>query len=267
MNDQLGIVLSGGGVRGMAHIGFLQALEENGISPQFISGASAGALIGGMYAAGREPAEMLEFFKTTPLYKYAFYTNDKPGMMDTDKYYSIYEKYFPTNFSDLEKTLFVTATNLLDGHTAVFSEGELIPTLLASAAIPPLFTPVELDGNFYADGGIMNNFPVEPLQKPCHQILGSFSNSVKPVTKEDILWSTSLVKRAAELRFYADAKNKFHFCNYVFEPYDVGQIGLLDTKSIDKAYDLGYNEALKEIDAIKAALNGDSKKNRAHKKR
>ena len=259
MNDQLGIVLSGGGVRGMAHIGFLQALEENGISPKFISGASAGALIGGMYAAGREPAEMLEFFKTTPLYKYAFYTNDKPGMMDTDKYYGIYAKYFPTNFSDLNKTLFVTATNLLDGHTTVFSEGDLIQSLLASAALPPLFTPVEKEGKFYADGGIMNNFPIEPLLKPCHQIIGSFSNSVKPISKDDMTWSTKLVKRAAELRFYADAKNKFPFCNYVFEPYSVGQIGLLDTKSIDKAYELGYQEALNEIDTIKAALNGDSK--------
>ena len=83
----IGLVLSGGGVKGIAHIGVLKALMQRDIYPDIISGASAGALVGGLYADGASVEDMLSFFKETPLLKYNFMTINKPGLFDTDKYH------------------------------------------------------------------------------------------------------------------------------------------------------------------------------------
>jgi NTE family protein len=105
---QLGIVLSGGGVRGMAHIGLLKALEEHDIQPEIIAGSSAGALVGALYAYGHDFDAMLEFFKTVPLFKFSFYSAVKPGLLDIDKYRVFFKDYFPENdFAALNKPLHV----------------------------------------------------------------------------------------------------------------------------------------------------------------
>ena len=85
-NATLGLVLSGGGIKGMAHIGLLKALTQRGIYPDQISGVSAGALVGGLYADGASIEDMLLFFKETPLLKYNFVSVNKPRLFDTDKY-------------------------------------------------------------------------------------------------------------------------------------------------------------------------------------
>lgn len=255
MNEKLGVVLSGGGVRGIAHIGFLKALEENGIHPKFISGASAGALVGALYAAGYSPGDMVNFFKTTPIFKFSFYSSSKPGLLDSEKYRIFFEKYFPeNNFFALEKSLFVVATDLGNAHPHFFRKGNLIKPLLASAALPPLFSPVEIEGVLYADGGIMCNLPVEPLEKGCHRIIGSFVNPVRRLPKKHFTSTMKIFQRASDLRFYADSKSKFHLCDYVFEPQSLSKINLLDTRNIDKVFEIGYREALESMDDIVKAL-------------
>jgi NTE family protein len=256
MNEKLGMVLSGGGVRGIVHIGFLKALEENGIHPQVLSGASAGALVGALYAAGYSSEEMVDFFKTTPIFKFSFYSSSKPGLLDSEKYRVFFEKYFPVdNFAALKKPLTVVATDLANAHPHFFRKGAIIKPLLASAALPPLFTPVEINGKLYADGGIMNNFPVEPLENCCDRIIGSFANPVKPMIKKHFTNTMKIFQRAADLRFYADAKSKFHRCDYVFEPQALSNISLLDTRNIDKAFEIGYQTALEGMVSILNALH------------
>jgi len=255
MNEKLGLVLSGGGVRGIAHIGFLKALEENGIHPQVLSGASAGALVGALYAAAYSPEEMVSFFKTTPIFKFSFYSSSKPGLLDSEKYRVFFEKYFPEdNFASLEKPLSVVATDLANAQPHFFKKGAIIKPLLASAALPPLFTPVEINGKLYADGGIMSNFPVEPLDNRCARIIGSFVNPVNRITKKHLSNTMKIFQRAADLRFYADAKSKFRHCNYVFEPQLLSNISLLDTRNIDKVFEIGYQTAMEEMDNILNAL-------------
>ncbi|MEO0340764.1 MAG: patatin-like phospholipase family protein, partial [Bacteroidota bacterium] len=81
--ENLGIVLSGGGVKGVAHIGLIQALREQGIQPKYVAGTSAGALVGAMYAADRHAKDMIDFFKSTPLFSWYYYSTNKPGILDT----------------------------------------------------------------------------------------------------------------------------------------------------------------------------------------
>ena len=150
--NSVGLVLSGGGVKGMAHIGLIKALLEYDIYPNIVSGASAGALVGSLYANGVAPDDMLLFFKETPLFRYNFITINKPGLFDTEKYIPFLRNYFTEDsFEDLPRELHIAVTNLQEGSCQFFSSGELLLPLLASAALPPVFSPVSINGRLYAD--------------------------------------------------------------------------------------------------------------------
>ena len=262
MEEKIGIVLSGGGVRGMAHIGLLKALEENGIEPEYISGASAGALVGVFYAAGYSFEEMLDFFRTTPLFKFSHYSVQKPGIFDSDKFYDTFKEYFPEDsFEALPKRLFISTTNLMEARAQVFSSGQLIKPLLASAALPPVFTPVEIDGQWFSDGGIMNNFPVKPLEGLCDKIIGSLVTHPMEVNKEALNSTKKLLQRVFILQSYSPSAYKFDHFDYVFSPEEISGISTLDTNDIDPAFELGYNKAMEEMDDILEALGKGKKRN------
>ncbi|MGI9552258.1 MAG: patatin-like phospholipase family protein [Aurantibacter sp.] len=246
---KIGLVLSGGGVKGIAHIGLIKALNEYDIHAKAVSGTSVGALVGALYANGSSIQQMLAFFRETPLLKYNFFTFVKPGLMDTEKYHQLFKKHFiKDSFEALQKKLYVTATNLQDGNEALFSTGELVRTLLASAALPPVFSPVELNGQLYADGGIMNNFPIEPLTKECDFIIGSNVSAIKHVPKTAINSSLKLTNRVTSLMIYASNKEKLRHCNLIFEPPQLETFGVLDKKGIKKAFELGYDNAIQVLD-------------------
>lgn len=243
-NQNIGLVLSGGGVRGMAHIGVLKALMEFGIVPGSVSGSSVGALVGALYANGNTIEEMLLFFKETPLFKYNFFTISKSGFIDTDRYFDVFRAYFPGDtYEALKHKLYVVATNLEKGEEVFFSSGELIMTLPASAALPPVFSPVELDGQFYADGGIMNNFPLEPIKNTVDYVIGSNVSIVSTARKDDLKNSFQLTGRVTGLMIYAVNRQKLAACDLLFEAKEVETIGVLDRKGIEKAYTIGYDHA------------------------
>ena len=248
---EVGLVLSGGGVRGMAHIGLLKALKANGIHPSHISGTSVGAIVGALYCYGNNPDEMLAFFRETPLFRYNFLTLNKPGLLDTERYAGIFNSYFPgDSFEALGKPLFVTTTNLQKGVQEVFREGQLIRPLLASAALPPVFSPVEINNCLHADGGIMNNFPSEIMHGRCDYIIGSNVSVLKTIEKEAIRTSIQLASRTTALMIYAINNGKMASCDLLFEPTKLDQIGVLDKKSIEKAYDIGYTHASRLLERV-----------------
>ena len=254
--ERTGLVLSGGGVRGMAHIGVLRALEAYGIRAHYVSGTSVGALVGALYAQGKGVDQMLAFFKETPLFRYNFFSFNKPGLLDTDRYIKIFESYWPSNsFESLEKPLYVVATDLLEGKEVVFHKGELIRPLLASAALPPIFSPVKIKDTMYADGGIMNNFPLEPLEKKVDFVIGSNVSVVKTVTRRELRSSYQLTNRTTALMIYAINREKINRCNLVFEALELEKIGVLDKKGIEKAFAIGYEHASRKLEA---ALNQTS---------
>ena len=251
MDKEIGLVLSGGGVRAIAHVGFLQVLLENNLQPTKVSGTSAGALVCALYAAGYKTDEMLSFFKQTPLLKLSLYALNKPGIMDSDKYIGFFKEYFSEDtFESLKMPLTVTATNLLNGKLDYFNSGQLIKPLIASCALPPVFSPIEVNGNLYSDGGILNNFPIEPLKEGCLKILGSFVNPIEEIDKSEINSSMELMYRVYHIGLDANNIKKFSECDYVFSPKDIDKVGVLDANGIDKAYKIGYESAQKEIDTI-----------------
>ncbi|WP_103864139.1 patatin-like phospholipase family protein [Aquimarina sp. I32.4] len=251
----IGLVLSGGGFRGVAHVGVIQALEEAGIIPSFVSGTSAGAIVGSLYSQGHTPVEIQDFFTKTSLLKLNRFTRKKAGFLDSEKFHTDLLTYFPKNsFESLDKKLFITATNLVEGVSTVFHSGELIKPLLASAAFPGIFSPVMINNQLYADGGILDNFPIEPLQNHCDLIIGIDVSPIKKPKITDFKHSYNVMQRAYYLRAKPNSETKFKYCDIIIQPKQLINHGVFDTSSLDKVYDFGYQEAKLQLTSFQTIL-------------
>jgi NTE family protein len=247
----VGLVLSGGGVRGMAHIGVIKAMQEFGIEATVVAGSSVGALVGALYASDKSVVDMLKFFKETPLFKYNYFAIAKPGLINTERFFNTFKTYFPEDsFEALKKELHVVATNLELGEEIFIHKGELIKPLLASAALPPVFSPIEYNGALHADGGIMNNFPSEPLLSKVEYIIGSNVSVVSKLEKKHLNNSFQLTSRVTGLMIYAINREKINNCNLIIEPQELEHIGILDRRGIEKAYAIGYETAVRTFEKI-----------------
>jgi NTE family protein len=239
-----GLVLSGGGIRGVAHIGAIKALEEYGIYPSLIAGTSVGAIVGALYAAGCTWEEMLDFFKSTEIFSFTNYAMGKPGFLDTEKFHDQLKAYIPNDtFESLEKQLHVTATNLLDGTLNVFSRGQLIKPVLASAAVPGLFAPVQIEKGYYVDGGTLNNFPVDLIKQRCDRIIGVYVNPFNHVNIKDLNHVNKVLERAYHVMVANETTQKFKDCDILIRPANMNKYSMFTLKNLDIILDLGYTAA------------------------
>lgn len=250
-SKSIGLVLSGGGVRGMAHIGVIKAMQEFGLEATVVAGSSVGALVGALYSADKPIEDMLHFFKDTPLFKYNYFAVAKPGLINTERFISTFQQYFPEDsFEALKKDLHVVATNLEQGEEVFINKGELIRPLLASAALPPVFSPIEYNGALHADGGIMNNFPSEPILSRVEYVIGSNVSLVSKLEKKHLNNSFQLTGRVTGLMIYAINREKINNCNLIIEPQELENIGILDRRGIEKAYAIGYETAVRTFEKV-----------------
>jgi len=242
------LILSGGGIRGMAHIGFIKALQEHGITIDRVSGASAGSLVGALFCNGNSTEDMLEFFKETPLFRYNYFSINKPGLIDTDRYYSVLKGYLMhDSFEELATPLHVAATNLQEGYLREFHSGPLIRPLLASASLSPVFSPVEIEGQLYADGGILSNFPLEFVADKAHRFIGSNTTELSSLSSKHLRNALQLTARVSSLMIYSRTKEKLQRCDFYIQPSGLKKIGFLDKSGIEKAYTIGYEEGSRAI--------------------
>ena len=246
-----GLVLSGGGVRGIAQIGAIRAMEEAGLQASLVSGSSAGSVVGALYCAGYSPDEMMLFFKETSLFQISRFAFGKPGFIDTDKFYDDFLKWFPEDrFEALDKKLFVSSVDMLHGKLKVFNEGPLIPRLLASSAFPGLFSPVAMDDSLYADGGILDNFPIEPLKGQAQHIMGVYVSPLEKIAESNLKYSVNVLERAIRINYSRRSISKFEACDLLIRPKQLNEYGLLDVRKMDEIYEIGYREAIKQIDLL-----------------
>jgi NTE family protein len=155
----VGLVLSGGGARGFAHIGVLQVLEERGVRIDALAGTSMGAILGALYAAGYAADEIYEIADGLG-WRDVIDVSLQAGLMKGDKLRSFLAAHLPERFEQLRLPFAVTTTDVETGEEHVLLDGPLVDAVRASSSFPGAFDPVALAGRTLADGGIVNNLPV-----------------------------------------------------------------------------------------------------------
>ena len=175
--QRVGLVLGGGAARGIAHVGVLQALEENGIYPAVIAGTSVGALVGGLYAAGVSSMRLATIVRDLkwldlvsvrlPAISWSDPARTIPmGMVDLDRLMEWIDQVIgsPVDIQQLNLPFAAVATDLLSGEIVVMNEGPLAEAIRASCSVPGVFTPYHRHGRLLVDGVVVNNLPVSVAQ-------------------------------------------------------------------------------------------------------
>jgi NTE family protein len=254
VNQEIGLVLSGGGARGIAHIGVLKALDELNIHPTVISGTSAGSIIGVLYAMGLSSQDMIDFVGHSSLWKFFRFEWSAGGLSNLNYLKErLIQIGIPSNFEDLQKKLYVTATNLTKGKTEIFHEGPLLDTILASCSIPLVFKPVIINGDRYADGGILNNLPASAIISKVHRILGVNVIPLSGNDDKDYQSSVQVAQRCFELFMNANTQPELVACDFVIEP-KVQDFYLFSLPKFNLIHDIGYETTMAQAEQIQKAL-------------
>jgi NTE family protein len=164
---KIGLALGSGAAWGVAHIGVLSIFHDLQIPVAYLSGCSAGAFVGALYAGGVE-GEALEACGRDYGWRDAgrLVIPPKMGLATNERMASyLYRKIGNPRFDQLRLPLYVVATNLSNGQEKIFHEGPVVPAVRASCAIPGIFEPVEIDGELYCDGGLIDRLPCEVLRQ------------------------------------------------------------------------------------------------------
>jgi NTE family protein len=287
--QKVGLVLSGGGVRGLAHIGVIKALEENNIPIDYITGTSAGALVGCLYAVGMTPAQM-EKLVTDPKFgewasgkrdedlDYYFVKNDPNASwvqfkLSLDSLLQLTFINSIINSSDIDfnlmeqlsapiakanydfNNLFVpyrcVAADIVTKESIVLSKGDLAQSVRASMAYPVYFSPVITDGKILYDGGIYNNFPVDVMQKDFNPdvIIGVNAGGYMEVPIENNLINQFRTMLVQTTHYTVNRDSD------VLVVPNVGRYDVFDFRDTKSVIDSGYNETIRNIDRIRKSIS------------
>lgn len=260
-DPKVALVLSSGGFRGMAHIGVLEVLEENGIKPDFIVGSSAGSFVGAFYADDPNIHNIKQKLM------YARYDN----LVDTSMLACIRALFYPTgpvqgrklvtfmhnnlhakDFSELKIPLVIVATSLVNNDIVVMRSGPVIPAVHASTALPPYFAPVCVYQNQLVDGGVVAPVPVEVAKsfKPEYVIAVDIS---KRPSLSRVRNAFQITGRVLDISFYELANNQASDADVVIRP-DISGFGPFEDDYLVEFYEAGRRAAEEKVAEIKAAL-------------
>lgn len=241
--QKIGVSLAGGAALGYAHLGFLQAMDEAGIKPDCVAGTSMGAIIGMLYAAGYSPEDIMQFIKDEEMDRLAgvviFGWHKKGGLIGTEHIQKTLLKYVPHNSFDSLKCRFYCCTFNVDSLHPVYkgTGGDLVKYVMASSAVPIVFSPVWIDNCPHVDGGVYDNLPIQPLlDEQCDIRIGSLLLLEKPQAKRDVvsLWLRSVFS----IPYMNSLQHVDQFTDIIkIDPQDYW---LIDFKYVDDLYQIGY---------------------------
>jgi NTE family protein len=189
MKQKISLVLSGGGARGIAHIGVIEELEKQNFEIASVSGTSMGALIGGFYALGKLPEYKdwlltLDKLKVFNLVDFSF---GSQGLIKGEKVLNTIKEFIPdANIEDLKIPYAAVAVDLLNKKEKVFTQGSVYAAIRASMGYPSVFTPVKSENTLLIDGGVLNNIPINHVKRTPGDLLVAVNvNADIPVYKPD----------------------------------------------------------------------------------
>jgi NTE family protein len=252
--NSIGLVLSGGGSKGLAHAGVIKLLEEKNIHPARIAGTSAGAIVGAMYAWGKSPEEILEFFKSIYLFHWKHFTFKKAGLIDSESFKENFHAIFQdSTLAELKIPTLITATDMVRGKLKIFGpETKIIDAVLASSSFPGVMSPYEIKGKPYSDGGILNHFPTDILQGQCDTVIGVYVSPIQKIEAKDLNSIKAVTTRAFDILSANSNLHKFNHCDWVIEPKELSLYSTFETNKtkMDAIFNIGYEAAKKAYEKL-----------------
>ncbi len=246
---KIGLVLSGGAARGIAHIGVLQALDELGIRPDVISAVSSGALVGALYAAGHSPARILSYVQehtSSNLFKMMLLPG---GLFSAAGIRNIVKTLVPKDdFEHLTIPLIITVTDLNKNEAVAFSSGPLHEIVAASCAMPGIFSHVDYEGRCLVDGGILDNLPVACIRGRCEKTIGVYVNKLYACDCKS-LGRMALIDKCIHLAVWANVAASVALCDIFIEP-DLNHHGMFDLKDAERMFEAGYNSVMERREVL-----------------
>jgi NTE family protein len=238
-----GFALSGGFIRGFAHLGVLQALFEHNIKPEIIAGVSAGSLAGVFTADGYEPYETLNCFShinfldlTRPAW------SRTGGLMKLDLLIDFLREHIRAkNLEELKIPMIVTATDFCHGKSVHFRSGNIAERVAASCCLPPLFSAINIDGVDYVDGGVFMNLPVAPLREICERVVAV---NVSPLHRAE--FKKNVISVAIRAFHFMSGSNSLwarHNADLLIEPDNLYEYGNTELDKAEDIFERGYDAA------------------------
>jgi NTE family protein len=236
---KIGLALSGGGARGIAHIGVIKAMEELGVKPDVISGTSAGSVVAALYAGGMKPDDIFEVVNHLSLFRSVKMAWAWSGLLKMEGLHALLTRYCPGNtFESLKIPLVVAATEIRLGEIRYFSSGELAPAIVSSCSIPGIFNPVKFEDHLYVDGGLLDNLPARPIRDKCDFLVGSHCNHLTPVYDEHSL--RAVIERSMLITISANSTASRMICDLVIEPPHMARYTVFEIAKAREIFDTAY---------------------------
>lgn len=279
---KIGIALSGGGIRGIAHAGVLKALEDNNIKPDIIGGTSAGSMIASLYAIGYSPyyiyilfkryADELAYISGAPIISGIgnFMMNKKStlqGLKDGKSLETIYNKIAYKKgirkINQIKMPLVISSVDITDSKEYIFTN--YIPNnvedtsqyitditvgkaVRASSSFPAVFMPCEIGEHIFLDGGLLDNTPVNEVKKQGADKVIAVKFDADPVDKESNIMD--IVMKTIDIMGSKISEENLEMSDFVLSVY-TDKVGLLDVEKLDSCYQYGYNCVVNNLEKIK----------------
>lgn len=259
MSKKICLVLGAGGARGVAHVGVLQAFEENGIKPDCIIGCSMGSVVGACYSKGIKPSELVKVAETLKMSQIAdlsVFPLNKTSLLKSVKLRNILSKYIgEVHFEDLQIPFSCVAIDIVTGESVLLNKGLVEPAVRASSTIPTVFKPVELNGHVLVDGGVFVRLPLkEAKETNCDIIIAvDVLGTLQPYVESKNILSHAL--RVVEINdcHITERNLKKYKPNVLIRP-DLEDMSQYKAERLLFAYERGYEAGLKAISKIKRLL-------------
>ncbi|BFM42655.1 patatin-like phospholipase family protein [Flavobacterium sp. CFS9] len=281
---KIGLVLSGGGAKGFAHIGVLKVLEEAGIKIDYIGGTSMGSIIGGLYASGYNASQIDSIFKKTnfdelindyiPRSSKNFYgkKNDElyavvlpfskfrigiPEALSKGMYnYNLLSDLTRNvrhvrDFNQLPTPFLCIGTNIETGEEVLLNKGNLVQAMMASSAFPSLFTPVEIDGNLLVDGGVVNNYPIKEVRNLGADIIIGVDVQDDLMNRKNLKNATKILVQITNLQSIDKMKSKIKDTDVYIKP-DIRDYGVISFDKGEEIIRKGEEAAFAVYERIKS---------------
>lgn len=240
----IGLCLSGGGARGIYHIGVLKAIQEKKINIAICSATSVGALMASLYFGGVAIDRIIEIAKDTRWFNFIRPSLPSKGLVDLDYLKNILEdKLISKTFEQLDIPCKFTATNLSTGQLVIFEKGDIIKPVLASCSVPMLFKPVVINNELYLDGGILMNMPSSIIRNQCDLLIGVSLLPISNLSPNELNSGLKVLSRVLELSVHHSCINQNQLCDILIESPELSRFSKYDLREMNSLAEMGYETA------------------------